>query len=135
MLHRATCVAIGDRALLLEGEPGSGKSSLALSLIDRGAQLIGDDGVALERRGGVLWATAPPNIAGLLEVRNVGLLRFPTTQARVALILRLDRNAPRFVERADSIDLAGVPVPALTFDPTIAGAPIRAELALRQHGA
>lgn len=40
-LHQATCVAIGGRGVLIEGLPGSGKSSLALALIDRGAQLVG----------------------------------------------------------------------------------------------
>ena len=78
MLHQASCVAIGGRAVLIEGPPGSGKSSLALALIDRGAVLVGDDGVALAARDGRLFASPPPNIAGLLEVRNVGLLRFPT---------------------------------------------------------
>lgn len=52
--HQATCIAIGGRALLIEGPPGSGKSSLALSLIDRGAMLIGDDSVLLEARHGRL---------------------------------------------------------------------------------
>ncbi|MFM5886059.1 MAG: HPr kinase/phosphorylase, partial [Novosphingobium sp.] len=47
VLHQATAVAIGGRGVLIEGAPGSGKSSLALALIDRGAALIGDDGVAL----------------------------------------------------------------------------------------
>ena len=50
-LFQASAVAINGRALLIEGEPGAGKSSLALALIDRGAQLIGDDGVALRRVG------------------------------------------------------------------------------------
>ncbi|HQA17982.1 MAG TPA: serine kinase, partial [Novosphingobium sp.] len=45
LVHQATCVAIKGRALLIEGPPGSGKSSMALALIDRGAALIGDDGV------------------------------------------------------------------------------------------
>ena len=58
--YQATCVAIGGRAVLIEGEPGSGKSSLALALIDRGAALIGDDGVRLELRGNRLYASPPP---------------------------------------------------------------------------
>ena len=49
--HQATAVEIGGRALLIEGPPGSGKSSLALALIDRGARLIGDDSVMLEVSG------------------------------------------------------------------------------------
>ena len=60
-VRQAGAVAIGGCGLLIEGAPGSGKSSLALALIDRGAALIGDDGVALSLRGGRLWAAPPPN--------------------------------------------------------------------------
>src|SRR4029079_6360817 len=89
-LANVACVAIGGRGVLIEGEPGSGKSSLALALIDRGAVLVGDDGVTLETREGRLWASPPPNIAGLIEVRNVGLVTLATGSAPVALVIRLD---------------------------------------------
>ena len=72
-LLQASAVAIGGRGLLLEGPPGSGKSSLALALIDRGARLIGDDGLRLVRRGKDVMAEPPPNIAGKLEIRGVGI--------------------------------------------------------------
>ena len=101
VLHQAGCVAIGNRAILIEGEPGSGKSTLALGLIDRGAVLVGDDGVSLEARGNRLYASPAPAIAGLLEVRNLGLLQFPVLSAvPVGLVLRFDPEAPRFVEAA-----------------------------------
>lgn len=133
-LRQSTCVAIAGRGLLIEGPPGAGKSSLALALIDRGAVLVGDDGVVLERRGETLWALPPPNIRGLLEVRNLGLLTFPVTEAPVALRLVLDPEAPRFVERADATMLEGAPVPVLALDSRIAPAAVRAELALRTYG-
>lgn len=135
MLRQATCVAIGERGLLIEGPPGVGKSTLALELIDRGAVLVGDDGAALSVRAGELWAAPPPATAGLVEVRNVGLLLYPTTETRVALVLRLDPDAPRYCERAETIDICGVMLPLLAFDPSIPAAAIRAELALRQYGA
>ena len=130
----ATGVAVGGRAVLIAGPPGSGKSTLALALIDRGAALIGDDAVRLERCGAALVAHPPPRIAGLLELRNLGLATVPTASAPVALMLRLARDAPRFVERAASETIAGVPVPALAFDP-FGPAAVRAEWALRLHGA
>ncbi|HEY6868656.1 MAG TPA: HPr kinase/phosphatase C-terminal domain-containing protein, partial [Novosphingobium sp.] len=80
MLYQATCVAIGGRAVLITGEPGSGKSSLALALIDRGALLVGDDGVALAARAGRLLASPAPATTGLIEVRNVGLLTRPVAR-------------------------------------------------------
>ncbi len=135
LLHRSSCVAIGGRAVLIEGEPGSGKSSLVLALIDRGAQLIGDDGVALKSQAGQLLASPPPNIAGLVEVRNVGLIHCPTARGMpVALVLRLDRDAPRFIEIAEMIELCDIPLPLIRLWPDSAVLHLRAEAALRLHG-
>jgi serine kinase of HPr protein (carbohydrate metabolism regulator) len=132
--HQASCVAIGGRAVLIEGPPGSGKSSLALALIDRGATLVGDDGVLLEARDGRLWALPPPNIAGLLEIRNVGLATLPAEPAPVALVLRLDPAALRQPESAEQASLAGVSVPLIRLWPDTPALPLRAEWALNLHG-
>jgi serine kinase of HPr protein (carbohydrate metabolism regulator) len=129
-----TCVAIGGRAVLIEGAPGSGKSSLALGLIDRGAALVGDDGVTLETRGGRLWAAPPPNIAGLIEVRNVGLLPLPTASAPLALAIRLDTAAPRFIDCADQVERAGHNLPLVSLDPRSPILPLLAEYALKTYG-
>lgn len=135
LLHHASCVAIDGRALLIEGSPGSGKSSLSLALIDRGAQLVGDDGVRIERRGERLRAFPPPNIAGLLEVRNVGLLTFPTVQdLPVALVLRLDLSAPRYIDTAEQCELGGVALPLVLLFPDSPVLALRAELALKRYG-
>ncbi len=133
--HQASCVAVGGRALLIEGTPGSGKSSLALVLIDRGAVLIGDDGVMLELREGRLLAHPHPKTRGLLEVRNLGLLDFPVCDvAPVALVLRLDEAAPRFVEGAEQVELAGAALPLLRLWPGSPVLHLRAELALERYG-
>ncbi|MFM5895408.1 MAG: HPr kinase/phosphorylase [Novosphingobium sp.] len=135
LLHQATCVAIDGRALLIEGAPGSGKSSLALALIDRGAVLVGDDGVSLELRGNRLFASPPPRIAGLLEVRGLGLIPFPTTaNIPVALVLKLDPEAERFIEHAGRTTLHGTELPLASLWPDTSALPIKAELALRLFG-
>lgn len=134
-LHQATCVAIHGRAVLIEGLPGSGKSSLALALIDRGAQLVGDDGVTLTPRAGRLFASPPPNTAGLIEVRNVGLLPLPTVgDVPVALVLALDPAAPRFIEQAEQTQRGGVALPLVRLWPDSPVLALRAELALDRHG-
>ena len=134
-VHQATCVAINGRAVLIEGSPGSGKSSLALTLIDRGAVLIGDDGVTLEPRGGRLYASPPPNIAGLLEVRNLGLLEFPTVgDVPVALVVRLDAGAERFVEEAERVELGGVELPLVRLWPGGEVLALKVELAFERFG-
>ena len=133
ILHPASCVAINGRALMIEGPPGSGKSRLALALIDRGAVLVGDDGVSLEERGGRLYASPAPATTGLLEVRNLGLLTYPTlSNVRVALVIRLDPEAPRFIDAAQQVDLhrAILPLVQLWPDPDA----IKAELALKRYG-
>jgi serine kinase of HPr protein (carbohydrate metabolism regulator) len=135
VLHQASCVAIKGRALLIEGPPGSGKSSLALLLIDRGAQLVGDDGVQLELRDGHLWASPAPNISGLIEIRNVGLVQLPCISAPVAMVFLLDEAAPRHIEKAETVIRAGVPLPLIRLYPDAFALPLRAEYALARYGA
>ena len=131
----ASAVAIGGRALGIEGAPGSGKSSLALALIERGAQLIGDDGVTLARKGDALIASPPPNIAGMLEVRGVGLIELPTARpVPLALILTLGAKGERLPDSVPTRELLGMAIPALTFEPGTIAPAERALWALRKHG-
>ena len=133
--RQSTCIAIGSHALLIEGVPGSGKSSLALALIDRGAELIGDDSVMLEAINNQLIAQPHPNTKGLIEVRNLGLLPFPVrNEAPVALVVRLDKTAPRFVEEADTIEIAGITIPLIRLWPDGIALPMKTELALARFG-
>ena len=133
-LYQATCVALDGRALLIHGEPGTGKTSLALALIDRGAALVGDDGVALELRSAKLWACPPRHTAGLVEIRNVGLATLPAVPAPVALAVTLDSSAPRLPDEPGGLQIMGLTIPHLTLYPDAAALVLRAEYALRLHG-
>lgn len=134
VLANVTAVAIGGRALLIEGPSGSGKSSLALALIDRGAALIGDDAVTIGARGGLAWASPPPNTGGMIEVRNVGVVELPTTEAPILLMLTLGPDAPRFPMEIGHRVLVGLEIPLLPFRAGDAAQAVRAEYALQKHG-
>ena len=89
------------RAVLLRGPSGSGKSDLALRLIQAGGRLVADDQTHLARRGRSLIATPPPALAGLIEARGVGIVRLQRTQllAQAAVALVVDLVPPGRIER------------------------------------
>ena len=68
----ASAVALDGQGVLILGPSGAGKSALALQLIGLGAQLVGDDRIALDRVGGDVIASAPAALAGLIEARLRG---------------------------------------------------------------
>jgi len=107
---------------------------LALALIDRGAKLVADDGVTRDARGGRPWPAPPPYIAGLHEVRNVGLVTLPTCSAPLALVICLDEAAPRFIDAPKRVERAGHALPAVALYPAADALPLRAEFALKMHG-
>lgn len=103
-----SAVTFGGRGLLILGTSGAGKSGLALALIGRGARLVADDQVVIERRGAALVASAPPAIAGLIEARGLGLLRIePVPEAPLVLAVDLDRPAAARLPQRVAITLLG----------------------------
>ena len=143
VILQATGVAINGYALLLEGKPGAGKSSLALALIERGGTLIGDDGVVVRRQGSSQICPPivcpPPNIEGLLEVHGVGLLKVEIADpAPLAMILKLlsdvEPDPPRLPETVAMREVLGCPIPVLPFRPGTIAPAQRAMRALELHG-
>src|SRR5260370_18657619 len=126
LLH-ATAVAIGGRGVLLRGASGAGKSDLALRLIDAGARLIADDQSELHRRGDSIIARAPATIAGLVEVRGIGIIRLDAlAEAPVALLV--DLAAPQSLERLParrSERVLGLHLPLIALAPFEASAPAK----------
>ena len=131
-LH-ATTVAIGGVAVMIEGASGSGKSDLALRLIDRGAVLVSDDQTLVIRVGKTLRARPPSTIAGRIEVRGIGIIAMPHVEdVPVGLLVRIDGAIERMPERR-ARKIAGIDVRQFAVDPFHASAPIKVELALRNQ--
>jgi HPr kinase/phosphorylase len=129
----ATAVALAGQAVLLRGAPGSGKSDLALRLMEQGAELVADDQTCLSRRGAELWAAAPEALKDLMEVRGIGVVRVSAlVEAPVALLV--DLVAAPEVERCPEPEretLLGIELPKLRLHATEASAPAKLRLALR----
>lgn len=132
-LVHAACVALDDWAVLLRGPAGAGKSDLGLRLINSGAILVADDQVILADSGGFLRASPPTNIAGLLEVRGVGIMKMPYRQG-VPLGLLIDLVPPDKVPRlpdARTDKIMGVELPVLALSSFESSTPAKVMLALR----
>ena len=118
-LH-GSAVAAGEHALLITGAAGAGKTTLALEMIALGAELIADDRVNAwpETTGpdgaGRLWLSAPPNIAGLVEMRGFGLVRLAARpRAALKLIADLDHGeSERLPPRRERV-LSGIACPVI----------------------
>jgi HPr kinase/phosphorylase len=128
----ATAVVIEKKGVLLRGPPGSGKSDLALRLIDDGAVLISDDRTALIQRDGTIVAQCMASISGKLEVRGVGIVEVPYVE-ETALSLIVDLVDPDQVERIPlqrTEELLGCRIPSILLAPFEASATAKIKMAI-----
>lgn len=132
LLVHGTTVEIEGKAVLIRGPSGSGKSDLALRLIERGAVLVADDQTELSVNDGRLIASPPATIAGMIEARGVGILRLPH-RAWAPLALVVDLVAAAQVERlpeAEAAGFLGYDVPLLRLAPFEASTTAKVRLAV-----
>jgi serine kinase of HPr protein (carbohydrate metabolism regulator) len=133
-LHAST-VAKDGRAVLITGPSGSGKSDLTLRLLDRGFGLVSDDRTVVKKVGDRLIASAPPTIAGKLEIRGLGIIDMESVDdVPVALIIELTSDIQRMPDDSRSRPILGVAVPLVTIDAMTASAPSKVALALDRMG-
>lgn len=132
VLTHATTVAIDGNGVVIRGTSGSGKSDLALRLLDHGAVLVADDQTALRRQDGELRASAPDAIAGQFEVRGLGIATLPTV-ADVPVRLLVDLVPQELVERLPAMareTILGIAVPLLLLSPFEVSAAAKLRLAV-----
>ena len=120
-IHASAASRQGCGVLLL-GAPGAGKSDMLLRLTQCGFDMVADDQVRLDG----LWACAPAELAGVLEVRGLGLVRLPYVSAALVLAVDLTRGA-RLPEPESFPDLD---LPLIHVDANAASAPLRVAMAL-----
>jgi HPr kinase/phosphorylase len=119
-----SCVARGGAGVLIVGPPGAGKSDLALRLLGRGFALVADDQVDLVDG----YARPPDALAGMLEVRGLGIVRLPyISGVKVNVVIALSDETERLPrpERHPALD-----VPLVRLRAAGASAPDRVMLAL-----
>jgi serine kinase of HPr protein (carbohydrate metabolism regulator) len=131
----ASTVAIDGRAVLITGPSGSGKSDLALRLLDRGFTLVSDDQTLVKKDGSRLLASAPPAIAGKLEIRGIGIVDIERVDnVPVALLVELTSDIQRLPDDSRERPILGIKLPLITIDAMTASAPSKVALALDRMG-
>ena len=137
VLVHASCVAVDGRGVLLLGPPGSGKSDLALRLIDGGATLVADDQVDIRAGAGRLEAAPPAALAGRIEVRGLGILACAWRESaplHLAIELLTDTAPERLPVPAER-RFEGVALPLIRLAPFEASATAKVRLAVRAAAA
>ncbi|MEQ1522121.1 MAG: HPr kinase/phosphatase C-terminal domain-containing protein [Aestuariivirga sp.] len=141
ILH-GTCLSLGGEGVLILGEPGSGKSSLALRLIDEPgygisgillrSELVADDQVIVTREPDRLVALAPPTLRGKLEIRGLGIVTLTTPlSVPLALVVKLqDHSAIERLPESATFDILGAALPLVEIDGKLPSAPARLRAAL-----
>ena len=135
---QGTCVALDGMGILLRGPSGSGKSDLALRLIEAGGLLVADDLCEIRRDGGQLLVDLPAGVAasfrGRIEARGLGLLSVPHA-GPVPLLLVVDLKPGEVSERLPEpaeVRYLGLALPLVVLDPFQASAVARLRLVARQ---
>jgi len=131
-----TVIAIDGNGVMLQGKSGSGKSDLALRLLEAGARLVADDQTVLRVTKGQIIAEAPPQLSGRLEIRGIGIVDIPVIPevcVKIVVLLSPEKEIERLPE-SKSVAFLGIPVPAIAISAFEASAVAKVKFALNHYG-
>ena len=113
----STSVVIDDNGVLILGDSGSGKSDLALRLIDNGATLISDDISICRKNSDNIYLYCPPEIKGLLEVREIGIITVPFVERiKLRLVVNLKSNNNERFPKDSCFRILGIKIPIINIE-------------------
>ena len=113
----STSVVIDDNGVLILGDSGSGKSDLALRLIDNGATLISDDISICRKNSNNIYLYCPPEIKGLLEVREIGIITVPFVERiKLRLVVNLKSNNNERFPKDSYFRILGIKIPIINIE-------------------
>ena len=134
LLVHGTCIEVDGIGVLIIGEPGAGKSDVALRLLDAGARLVADDYLWLEASDGELVAAVPETIAGLLEVRGLGIVRHSyrdTSIVKLCVELVEPKDVPRLPPEGQTISYEEIAIKHIRLAAFDASTVAKVKLAVR----
>jgi len=113
----SSSVVIDDNGVLILGDSGSGKSDLALRLIDNGATLISDDISICRKNSNNIYLYCPPEIKGLLEVREIGIITVPFVEKiKLRLVVNLKSNNNERFPKDSCFRILGIKIPIINIE-------------------
>ena len=113
----SSAIVLEDNGILIIGDSGSGKSDLALRLIDSGATLISDDITICEKKKNLIYLSAPLETRGLLEVREVGIITVPFVEGIILrMIVKLEAGGLERIPQKNKYKIFGLKIPMLTIN-------------------
>ena len=113
----SSSIVIDDNGVLILGDSGSGKSDLALRLIDNGATLISDDISICRKNSNNIYLYCPPEIRGLLEVREIGIITVPFVERiKLRLVVNLKSNNNERFPKDSSFRILGINIPIINIE-------------------
>ena len=129
----STAVVLDNNGVLIIGESGSGKSDLALRLIDGGATLISDDITICKKRTDEIYLSSPIETKGLLEVREVGIITVPfVDRIRLKMVVKLTEKNLNRMPKKNITKVLGVRFPLLVINGKSSSAVVKVKVKLNE---